>query len=208
MKTLFFSLLFMFHLWSGRPVVSSAPAGGVSILAVNTASSTVGWKAEKPTGTHTGSVKISSGDLAMHCGQLYSGTVTLDMSSIIVTDLSSPDKEKLENNLRGNFFFDAGKFPEARLEITSVNHNSEKSLHFVTILANLTMHGITKQITFTADVSKSSINDFAAEANIVVNRRDWGIATSNVMYNNLIYKDIRLYVQLKASRVGTQLTSL
>ncbi|MBS1528988.1 MAG: hypothetical protein JSU01_01665, partial [Bacteroidetes bacterium] len=99
MKTLFFSLLLVFHVWSGRPVVNSAPVGGLSVLAVNTASSTIGWKAEKPTGTHTGTVKISSGDLVMHCGQLYSGVVTLDMSSMTVDDLSSPDKEKLEGNL-------------------------------------------------------------------------------------------------------------
>jgi polyisoprenoid-binding protein YceI len=200
MKTLFFSLLLMFHAWSGRPVVSLAPAGGVSVLAVNTTSSAVGWKAEKATGTHTGAIKISSGELVMHCGQLYSGTVILDLSSITVTDLSQPDKRKLETNLRSDYFFDAGKYPEARLEITSVNHSSEKTLHFVTILANLMMHGITKQITFTADVSKSAVDAFTAEANIVINRRDWNIATSNVMYNNLIYKDIRLHVQLQAGR--------
>jgi hypothetical protein len=200
MKTLIFSLLMLFHTWSGKPVVNRAPVGGVSVLAVNTASSTVGWKAEKPTGTHRGTVRISLGDLVMHCGLLYSANIKLDMSSLTVDDLSAPDKQKLENNLRGDNFFDTGKFPEAELEITSVNHNSEKTLHFVTILANLTLHGITKQITFTADVSKSTINDFAAEANIVINRRDWNIGTSNVKYNTFIYKDIRLHVALQASR--------
>lgn len=200
MKTLFFSLLLMFHAWSGRPVISSAPIGGISVLAVNTASSVIGWKAEKPTGTHVGTVRISSGDLVMRCGQLNSGTITLDMSSMTVDDLSSPDKEKLENNLRSDYFFDSAKFPEAQLQITTVNHNSEKTLHFVTILANLTIRGITKQITFTANVSRSAVDAFAAEANIVINRRDWNIATSNLMYDKLIYKDIRLHVQLQASK--------
>lgn len=190
----------LFHAWSGKPSISSAAIGGVSVLAVNTLSSTVDWRAEKATGTHTGTVRVSSGDLVMHCGLLYSGTVTLDMSSLTVADLSSPDKQKLENNLRSDYFFDTGKFPEAQLAITSVNHNSEKVLHFVTILANLTIRGITKQITFTADVARSTINDFAAEANIVVNRCDWNIATGNLFYNKLIYKDIRLHVQLQASR--------
>jgi polyisoprenoid-binding protein YceI len=200
MKTLIFSLLMLFHAWSGKPIFSKAPIGGVSVLAVNTSSSTVDWRADKATGTHNGKVSILSGDLVMHCGLLYSGTITLDMSSLTVADLSSPDKEKLENNLHSDYFFDTGKFPEAQLEITSVNHNSEKAFHFVTILANLTMHGITKQITFTADVSKSTINDFAGEANLVVNRRDWNIATSNIKYNTFIYKDIRLHVILQANR--------
>jgi polyisoprenoid-binding protein YceI len=208
MKTLIFSLLMLLHAWSGKPVVSSVPAGGVSVLAVNITSSAVDWKAEKTTGTHNGTVNILSGDLVMRCGQLYAGTITLDMSSLTVDDLSSPDKEKLENNLRSNYFFDTGKFPEAQLEITSVNHNSEKAFHFVTILANLTIRGITKQVTFTADVAKSTVNDFAGEANIVINRRDWNIATNNIKYNAFIYKNIRLHVMLKASRNETQLTSL
>jgi polyisoprenoid-binding protein YceI len=208
MKTLIFSLLMLFHTWSGKPVISSAPIGGISVLAVNTTSSTVGWQAEKPTGTHTGTMRILSGDLVMHCGQLYSANIKLDMSSLAVSDLSSPEKEKLETNLRGNNFFDTGKFPGAQLEITSVNHNSEKAFHFVTILANLTMHGITKQITFTADVSKSTINDFAGQASIVINRRDWKIATNNIKYDTFIYKSIRLHVQLRASRVDTELTRL
>jgi polyisoprenoid-binding protein YceI len=206
MKTLFFSLLMLFHAWSGKPVVEYDAPGGVSVLAVNTTSSTIGWKAEKPTGTHTGTVRISSGDLVMHCGQLYSGTIALDMSSVTVDDLSSSDKQKLENNLRSDYFFDTSKFPEAQLEITSVNHNSEKTFHFVTILANLTMRGITKQITFTADVSKSTLNDFAGEANIVINRRDWNIATSNLMYDKLIYKDVSLHVTLQANRPEPKLS--
>ena len=190
----------MFHAWSGRPVVNSTPVGGISVLAVNTAVSTIDWKAEKPTGTHTGTVKISSGELVMRCGQLNSGTIRLDMSSLAVSDLSSPDKQKLENNLRGNNFFDTDKFPEAQLQIATVNHSSEKTLHFVTILANLTLHGITKQITFTANVTKSNYDTFAGEANIVINRRDWNIATSNIKYDTFIYKDIRLHVQLQASK--------
>ena len=190
----------MFHAWSGRPVASSAPIGGISVLAVNTASSIVGWKAEKTTGTHMGTVKISSGEVVMRCGRLDAAHIRLDMSSLVVSDLSSPDKEKLEANLRGDNFFDTEKFPEAQLDITNVNHSSEKVYHFVTILANLTMHGITKQITFTADVSKSTYDAFAAEASIVISRRDWNIATRNIKYDTFIYKDIRLHVQLQASK--------
>jgi YceI-like domain len=208
MKTLFFSLLLLCHAWGGRPVVSYTKPGGVSVLAVNTSESTVDWKAEKATGTHTGIVKIESGTLVMHCGLLYSGTITLDMNSMLITDLSSPDKQKLENNLRGDYFFDTGKFPQAQLDITAVNHSSEKTLHFITIQGNLTLHGITKRITFTANVSKSAVNDFAAEANLVINRRDFNIATSNHFYNTLIYKDISLHVTLKASRPEPQVTSL
>jgi len=208
MKTLFFSLLLLCHAWSGRPVVSYNDPGGISVLAVNTSASTIDWKADKATGTHTGIVKIESGTLVMHCGLLSSGTVILDMGSLTVTDLSSADKEKLEGNLKSDYFFDTGKFPRAQLDITAVNHSSEKTLRFITILGNLTLHGITKQVTFTANVSKSGINDFAAEANIVINRRDFNVATSNLRYDTFIYKDIHLHVILKASRPEPLVSSL
>jgi polyisoprenoid-binding protein YceI len=123
-----------------------------------------------------------------------------------VTDLSSSDKQKLEGNLRSDYFFDSGKFPRAQLDITAVNHSSEKTLHFITILGNLTLHGVTKQVTFTANVAKSAVNDFAADANIVINRRDFEVATSNHFYNALIYKDIHLHVTLKASRPEPQVS--
>ncbi|MBS1500460.1 MAG: YceI family protein [Bacteroidetes bacterium] len=207
MKTFLFSLLMLCHAWSGKPVVNYEP-GGVSVLAVNTSSSSVGWSAQKPTGTHTGTVKISSGNLTMHCGQLYSGTVILDMATLTVDDLTQPDKQKLEDNLRSDYFFDTGKFPEARLDIISVNHNSEKTWHFITVAGSLTLRGITRRITFTADVSKSAVNEFAAEANIVINRRDWNIATSNVKYDTFIYREIHLHVSLQAGKPDTQLTSL
>jgi len=206
MKTLFFSLLMLCHAWSGRPVVSRTMPGGVSVLAVNTSESTVDWKAEKTTGTHTGTVKIESGTLVMHCGVLSSGTVILDMGTLAVSDLSSPDKQKLENNLKGDNFFDTGKFPQAQLDITGVNHSSEKTLHFITIQGNLTLRGITKRITFTADVSKSAVDSFAAEANLIINRRDFNVATSNLKYDTFIYKDIHLHVTLKASRPEPQVS--
>jgi YceI-like protein len=208
MKTFLFSLLMLCHAWSGKPVVNYSLPGGVSVLAVNTSSSTIGWTAQKPTGSHNGTVKISSGNLVMHCGLLYSGRIILDMTSLTVDDLTSPDKQKLQGNLHSDYFFDTGKFPEAALDITSVNHDSEKTWHFVTIAGNLTLHGITKPVTFTANVSKSTRDDFAADANIVINRRDWNIATSNVKYDTFIYRDIHLHVSLQASRVNTDLTSL
>jgi len=208
MKTLFYCLLMLSHAWSGKPVVSHSAPGGVSVLAVNTEESTIDWKAQKPTGTHMGKVKIGSGTLIMHCGQLYSGTISMDMNTMAVIDLSGHDKNVLETNLRSSYFFDAGKFPEARLDIINVDHRSEKAFHFVTVLANLTLHGITKQITFTADVSKSTVNDFAAQANITINRRDFAVATSNFKYDTFIYKDIQLHVSLQASRPEPSISSL
>jgi len=207
MKTLFISLLILGHALGSKPVVNHPGAGGVSILTVNPEVSTIAWKAEKTTGSHLGTIKIQSGSLTMYCGQLSKGNVLIDMGSLSVTDLSAPDKQKLENNLRGDNFFDIEKFPQAKLEIVSVDHKSEKIHHFVTVLSNLTLHGITKQIVFTADVAKSDRTDFAGQADIVINRQDFSIATNNIKYNTFINKNIRLHVTLQA-RADQQISSL
>ena len=147
MKTLFISLLILGGALGNKPTTTASNPGGVSLLKVDAASSTISWKAEKTTGSHLGTIAIKSGSLTMYCGQLSKGTVLIDMGTMAVTDLSAPDKQKLENNLRGDNFFDIEKFPEARLEIVSVDHKSEKIHHFVTVLGNITLHGITKPIT-------------------------------------------------------------
>lgn len=208
MKTLLICLLLLGHVPGGKALVNASKPGGVSVLAVDPANSTISWKAEKLTGTHTGTVKIKSGSLTMHCGQLAKGSVSMAMNTLVVSDLTAPDKQKLENNLRSDYFFDTGKFPEAKLEIISVTGMVNQLNHRLIVSGDLTLRGITKRIVFAVDVSKSTITDFVAQADIVINRRDWNIATSNFRYDTFIKTDIHLHVTLQARQVNQQLTSL
>ena len=208
MKTLLICLLILSHAGINSRTVNHPGAGGVSVLTVDPAASTIGWKAEKPTGTHNGTIKIRSGNLVFYCKQLAKGSINIDMNTITVNDLAKPDKQKLETNLKGDNFFDTGNFPTAKLDIISVDHKSEAVHHFVTINGDLTLRGITKRITFTADVSRSTEGNFIAQSDIVINRRDWNIATKNFKYNALIYSDIHLNVLLQANKVNNQISSL
>jgi polyisoprenoid-binding protein YceI len=209
MKTFLLCLLILGHAEVNSSVISYTKLGGVSVLTVDPATSMIGWKAEKTTGTHTGTIKIHSGSLTFRCKQLASGWVLIDMKTLNVTDLSDPDKRKLENNLNGDNFFDTDSFPLARIDIVSVNNKSESNYHFITISGNLTLHGIIKRIVFSADVSKSSTESFMAQTDIVINGRDFGIATSNIKYNTFIDKAIHIHVLLQANnKLNDQITSL
>jgi polyisoprenoid-binding protein YceI len=208
MKTLLFCLLILSYSGINNPSVSYPKSGGVSVLTINPAISMIGWKAEKLTGMHYGTVKIRSGSLTLHCRQLTSGSILIDMNSIRVTDLQSPRKQQLENNLIGDNFFDTARFPIARLDIVSVNYKSESGNHFITVTGNLMLHGITKRMVFTADVSKSTYTDFITQADIVINRRDFNIATKDFKYDTFIYTDIHLHVLLQANKVNAQISSL
>ena len=207
MKKLILGLLVLVASGFSKGINNLGP-GGFSILTIDPANSNIAWKAEKPTGTHLGTIAIAGGSLNFRCRQLSGGSVNIDMRSINVTDLSSPDKQKLENNLRGDNFFDTEKYPQARLDIVSVDHKSEPSYHFVTVSGNLTMHGVTKRIVFTADITKNAVDQFNARADIDIDRRDWNIATGNIKYNALIYKTVHLHVTLQANKPTERMSSL
>src|ERR1700733_968090 len=94
----------------------------VSILKVDAGQSQVNWHIAKITGTHDGTLKVYSGQLILHNHKLNGGTILLDMNTIAVTDLIQPDKQKLEANLKGDNFFNTGRFSVARFDITNVSY--------------------------------------------------------------------------------------
>jgi polyisoprenoid-binding protein YceI len=173
--------------------------GKVSSLEVDKAQSKVTWHAEKTTGIHDGSINIYTGKLIFQDKKLLGGFILIDMQSLKVTDLTSPDKEKLESNLKGDNFFDTGRYTVARFDITNVAYVDITDLRKVVITGNLTMHGITKKISFKTGIQKNSGQEFVAVADAAINRRDWNIATENFKYNTFISPVITLHILIKAA---------
>ncbi|MDB4923459.1 YceI family protein [Mucilaginibacter sp.] len=171
----------------------------ISSLEVDKAQSRISWHAEKPTGTHDGSINVYTGKLTFQDKKLLGGFILIDMQSLKVTDLTSPDKEKLENNLKGDNFFDTGRYTVARFDITNVAYVDSTDLRKVIITGTLTMHGITKKISFKTGIQKNSGQEFVAVADAAINRRDWNIATENFKYNTFISPVITLHILIKAA---------
>ena len=172
----------------------------ISSLEVDKAQSKVNWHAEKPTGTHDGSINIYSGKLTFQYKKLLGGFILIDMQSLKVTDLSSPDKEQLESNLKGDNFFDTGRYTVARFDITNVAYVDSTDLKKAVITGALIMHGITKNISFKTGIQKNSGMEFIASADAAINRRDWNIATENFKYNIFISPIITLHILIKAAQ--------
>lgn len=177
------------------------------VYAIDPASSTIEWTGKKPTGMHTGTIKIADGTVKTQNGNLESGAFTIDMTSIIVTDLEGDDKASLEGHLKGegegkeDHFFNVAKHPTATFEVTGITEREGKTM----LEGNLTMKGIKKNISFPVTTSAEGDMMILTSEVFTINRTDWGVNYgSKSVFENLgdkfINDDIELKVSVRAKK--------
>ncbi len=166
-----------------------------STLAVDTDASELAWTGRKVSGQHHGTVKIKSGSLTVEEGQLTGGNFVVDLTTISNHDLDGEYKGKLEGHLKSADFFDVENHPEATFEITGVEPGSEAGI--VKISGNLTIRGVSKNITFDALVHEATDASIKATADFNIAREDWGVNYAG-QADDLISKEINLKVTLVA----------
>lgn len=160
------------------------------------------WLAKKVTGEHAGTIQVRSGSLEVDNNVLKGGSFELDTKTITVTDIE--DKEgnaKLLGHLKSDDFFAVEKFGTAKFVITSAQ---SKGSGLYQIKGNLTIKGITNEVTFPANVTLDN-NKLVAKAKIKVDRTKYDIKfRSKSFFENLgdktIYDDFELDIQLVANK--------
>ena len=169
---------------------------------VNKKNSTVIWTGSKPTGSHTGNMNIKSGYLTYDHGKVVGGNFVIDMKSITCSDIESEKKNQyLVDHLKDADFFNVAKFPEASLTIIRVQKLKENQFQ---MLADLTIKGITKPVSFTADLSVNG-NSYNAIAKIIIDRTKWGVEykSGNIfkdLGDKIIYDDIEFDIFLVSEK--------
>lgn len=111
--------------------------------------SKVVWKGYKVTGSHEGTINLSSGAVIMEGDKLKGGTFIIDMTSLATTDLEGGMKQKLDGHLKSDDFFGIEKHPTAKLVITKLKSTGKNSYE---LTGDLTIKGVTKSVTFPASV--------------------------------------------------------
>ncbi|MBN8576423.1 MAG: YceI family protein [Cytophagales bacterium] len=164
-------------------------------VALNLGASKVIWTGSKVSGSHTGTVTLKEGTLYIKEGKVTGGNFVADLNTINDTDMQGEYKGKLEGHLKAPDFFDVANFPEATFEITNVAEGAEAGK--VTISGNLTMRGVTKNVTFSATVTEATENSVKATADFNVLREDWGLVYTG-MADDLISKEFNLKIELVA----------
>lgn len=150
---------------------------GSKELKVDAATAEVLWHAEKVVGQHDGTVKVKQGTINVKDGKIVGGTVEIDLATIANTDLTDAESNgKLVNHLKSEDFFDVGKFPVSKLEITEVTpiQNAASGQPNYTVKGNLTIRGVTKNISFPATLNVSDTK-VTGDAKFDIDRTEFGL---------------------------------
>ena len=151
--------------------------------------STLNWRGYKTysDGQHNGVINITQGNLTTDGGNLVGGSFTIDMNSIAPQDME-PSNEyygKLVGHLKSGDFFAVDSFPTASFEITNVAAlEGDESGATHSISGNLTIRGISKNITFPATVMMPEGMVHLKADTFVIDRTQW-----NVMFNSESWLD-------------------
>lgn len=189
---------------STSAVLADDPAH-TDTYSVNTEKSKVEWFAEKVTGKHNGEVNVKSGKMENNHGKL-TGSVTMDMSSIVVTDLEGKYKEKLENHLKSEDFFSVEEFSTAIFNITSVEplKNASEGGENFKVSGDLTIKGITNPISFPANIQFNGTG-MTASGTMVIDRSKYNVRYGSPSFfadigDKAIYDEFKLKFDLNASK--------
>ncbi len=170
---------------------------------LNTDQSTFHWVGKKVTGQHEGTMQFTSGSVTVDSDdQVVSGIFVVDMHSVNTTDLKGSTKDSMDLHLKGEDFFDVDRFATSVLEITQVTKG--QSDNFL-VAGDLTIKGITKSITFPAQL-ESSEEGYQLTAAFSLDRTRWGIEYGSGKFfkglgNKMIDDafDVRVDILLKVS---------
>lgn len=174
-------------------LVTFAGVAAPKAVNINKSASSIGWLAKKVTGEHNGTVGISAGALNVDGNKLVGGNFTIDLKSIKDLDITDANyNQKFIGHISSGDFFEVEKFPTATFVITKVAGNQ--------VTGNLTVKGITKSITFPAEIAVKG-GKVTAKANITIDRTDFNIRYGSKKFfesigDKAIYDDFALTVSL------------
>ncbi|MDT0644436.1 YceI family protein [Zunongwangia sp. F363] len=181
--------------------------GEVMEYMVDTTASVIEWEGSKPTGTHTGTIKLAEGTFSANDSLVESGSFKIDMVTIDVTDLEGDDKQNLEAHLKGTVegkegdFFNIMEYPHATFEVTGITEeNGQKMME-----GNLTIKDQTKNISFPINIDRSGDEINITSEEFVIDRTQWNVnygskSVFDNLGNNFISDDIQLKLDIKATK--------
>jgi polyisoprenoid-binding protein YceI len=124
---------------------------------------------------------------------------TLTFSAKIQTASIDTNNERRDGHLRSSDFFDAETHPEISFKSKKVEKNGDK----LKVTGDLTMRGVTKEITLDVAVLGFAGNKAGFEATGTLNRKDWGVLWNKTLDQGgtMLSDEVDLVVRVEANAV-------
>lgn len=145
--------------------------------------------------THTGTVNVTNGGLTIGANNAVSGTFTVDMKSIVCTDLQGEKNGYLVGHLTSADFFNTGSFGEAKVTVNSMNDKEMQATinvigkeikTTIPVTVSKTANSVVAKGKFEVDFASLDVNGFKAGAGKPENQR----TDSKVAFDlNLVLKN-------------------
>lgn len=181
---------------ASAPVGSSAAAVTAGTpYAITPQNSKVEWTGSKVTGSHDGSFGSFTGTLTVVGNAVDKSRVTIDIDTASLT--TAP--ENLIKHLKSPDFFGVEQFPKATFVSTAIKPGGDKGAGFQ-VTGNLTLHGVTKSISFPANIAIAG-NVVNADATFSINRKDFNINYPGKV-DDIIRDDVLIKLALHADKQG------
>ena len=159
------------------------------------------WKANKIVGGHEGTINLANGMAQVKDDKLVGGKFVFDIKSLKCTDIPAEDEAngKLVGHLLSPDFFNAEVHETTTFEITSVENS--------TISGNLTLKGITKNVTFPANVNMENDRMMITSDTFKIDRTKWDInynsgsvMDAKALGDKMIKDDVELKIDVVAKK--------
>lgn len=191
----------------GLSALATPPAkkAGASVYKLDAAASSFKWHATKVTGEHSGVAKFVSGTVSSDGKSVMGGDAVVDMNSIDATDLTGEYHDKLVGHLKSEDFFSVAKFPTAAIKVKSMSPIAgSTNANNYNVVADLTIKGITNEITFPAIVVANA-KQVVVNAEFKINRAKYDVRYGSKSFfeglgDKAIHDDFDIKVRLVANK--------
>lgn len=156
-------------------------------------SSKIGWVGSKVTGRHDGGFGAFKGTIEVGEGLPEKSKVDVEIDASSITS----DQEKLTGHLKSPDFFDTAGHPKATFSSTKIEKGGANGASH-TVTGNLTIKGISKSITFPANLRVEG-DQASVDAEFAINRRDFGLNYAGKP-NDLIRDDVVIKLTIRAAK--------
>src|ERR1700722_13882538 len=167
-----------------------AAFGLAATLAISSPAATTMWQIDPNhstapfRGRHLGISNVQ-GDFTKVTGTITVDEADISKSSVTASiDMTSVDTRvsMRDNDLKSANFFDVANFPTMTFQSTKIWKTADGK---VKMTGNLTLHGVTKEVTFDVDGPTAPVNQMGvrrgAEAATKISRKDFGVAADPVV---------------------------